>query len=88
MSTIKAIIAEYGTAEIPLERICERYLGIGTKVAKERAAAATLPLPAYKTARNAPAKGTLRQYKMAGERLKEVFAEFAPDEIKAVHVQE
>jgi len=25
---------------------------------------------------------------MAGERLKEVFAEFAPDEIKAVHVQE
>jgi hypothetical protein len=36
----------------------------------------------------APAKGTLRQYKMAGERLKEVFAEFAPDEIKAVHVQE
>ena len=37
---------------------------------------------------NAPAKGTLRQYKMAGERLKEVFAEFAPDEIKAVHVQE
>ena len=37
-----------------LERICERYLGIGTKVAKERAASATLPLPAYKTARNAP----------------------------------
>lgn len=54
MSTLKALIAEYGTAEIPLERICERYLGIGEKVAKERAAAATLPLPAYKTARNAP----------------------------------
>lgn len=54
MSTLNAIIAEYGTAEIPLERICERYLGIGVKVAKERAASSTLPLPAYKTARNAP----------------------------------
>ena len=54
MSTLKALIAEYGTAEIPLERICERYLGIGIKVAKERAASAGLPLPAYKTARNAP----------------------------------
>lgn len=54
MSTIKTLVAEYGTAEIPLEQICERYLGIGIKVAKERAASAGLPLPAYKTARNAP----------------------------------
>ena len=54
MSTIKAIIAEYGTAEIPLERICERYMGMGIEVAKERAAAAKLPCPAYKTAPKAP----------------------------------
>lgn len=35
-----------------------------------------------------PSANTMKQYRMAGERLKEVFAEFAPEEIKASHVQQ
>lgn len=54
MSTIKLLIAEYGTAEIPLEAICERYMGLSLKVAKERAAQHALPIPAYRTAPKAP----------------------------------
>ena len=54
MTTIKSLCAEYGTTEIPMDAICERYLGLSVKVAKERAARAELPLPAYRTAPRAP----------------------------------
>lgn len=53
-TTIKLLIAEYGTAEIPLDAICERYMGLSLKVAKERAAGCALPIPAYRTAPKAP----------------------------------
>ena len=51
--TIDRLVKEYGTGELLLEGICERYFGIGYKLAAERATSLDLPVPAYKTARNA-----------------------------------
>ena len=48
MSTTRHLIAEFGTREIPLAQLCDRYLGISYKVARERAALATLPVPTYR----------------------------------------
>jgi len=54
MTTLESLLSEYGGNEIPVEQICERYFGLSLKVAKERAALATLPIPAYRTAPKAP----------------------------------
>ena len=54
VSTIKLLITEYGTSEIPLAAICERYMGLCERVAKDRAAQHALPIPAYRTAPKAP----------------------------------
>ena len=71
---------------MPRQHLSQSARARGSRAVIDSALDAHAKMP---TARGkAPAKGTLRQYKMAGERLKEVFAEFAPDEIKAVHVQE
>ena len=41
-------MAEFKTAEIPLEKICEKYFNLDIKTASERAAKSKLPVPAYR----------------------------------------
>lgn len=48
ISTFFALMAEYGTAEIPLEDVCEKFFGLNIKMAKNRAARQQLPITAYR----------------------------------------
>ena len=50
MNTTFLLMAEYGTAVIPLEIVAERYLGLDTRAAKARAKHGELPFPAYRDA--------------------------------------
>jgi len=47
-STYFGLLAEFGTAEIPLEGIAGKYFGLDEREAKRRAAMRSLPLPAYR----------------------------------------
>lgn len=47
MNTYFGLLAEYGTAEIPLERCCGVF-GLSDAEAKRRAALSDLPVPAYR----------------------------------------
>ncbi len=47
MNTFFALLAEYGTAQIPLER-CVSLFGIDTKEAAKRAALQRLPVPVFR----------------------------------------
>ena len=46
--TYFGLLAEFGEAEIPLERVCEKYFGLSTNKAKRRACLQQLPVPAYR----------------------------------------
>ena len=46
--TYFGLLAEFGEAEIPLERICEKYFGLSVAKAKRRACLQQLPIPAYR----------------------------------------
>lgn len=48
ISTFFALMAEFGTAEIPLESISDKFFGLNPKMAKNRAAKAQLPIAAYR----------------------------------------
>ena len=48
-STYFGLLAEFGEAEIPLDRICEEYFGLSVAKAKRRACLQQLPIPAYRT---------------------------------------
>ena len=48
VSTFFALLAEFGTAEIELERVCKKYFGLDTDKAKARAARQQLPVPAHR----------------------------------------
>lgn len=48
MNTFFALMAEYETAEIPLERICQKYFGLEKEEASKRAGRGRLPVPAYR----------------------------------------
>jgi hypothetical protein len=63
--TTKALIEEWGARDIPLEAICERYFGIGPRVARERAAAAALPIPAYRANRSQKSPWLIRASDLA-----------------------
>lgn len=41
-------MSEFETADIPLERVAEKYLGLDRREAYSRAKAGTLPFPAYR----------------------------------------
>lgn len=43
-STYFALLAEFGTAQIPLEAMCERYFGLSPDKAKAKAARGELPV--------------------------------------------
>jgi len=47
-STFFALMAEFGTAEIELEKVCKKYFGLEERKAKQRAASCELPVPAYR----------------------------------------
>ena len=46
--TYFGLLAEFGTAEIPLEKVCEKYFGLSVTKAKRRAGMQQLPIPAYR----------------------------------------
>lgn len=48
MNTVFLLLAEFGQADVPLELVAERYLGLGKREAFQRATARKLPLPAYR----------------------------------------
>lgn len=52
MNTLFALMAEFETADIPLEKICEKYFGLSYKTAQSRAATQQLPIPVYKAGSN------------------------------------
>lgn len=47
-STYFALLAEFGTAEIELARVCSKYFGLAEPEAKRRAARQKLPVPAHR----------------------------------------
>ena len=46
--TYFSLLAEFGEAEIPLQRVCEKYFGLSVSKAKRRACLQQLPIPAYR----------------------------------------
>lgn len=48
METSFALLARFGTPLIPLEKICEEFLGLKAKTAESKAKACTLPFPTLK----------------------------------------
>lgn len=48
VSTMFLLMAEFGQADVPLEVVAERYLGLGRREAFQRATACKLPFPAYR----------------------------------------
>lgn len=48
MNTMFLLMAEYGMADIPLELLAKKYLGIDPAMAKRQAATQNLPLPCYR----------------------------------------
>lgn len=48
MNTIFLLLAQYETAEIPLERCCEDFFGVSKERAVSLALRQALPVPAYK----------------------------------------
>ena len=49
MNTAFLLLAEYGQTDIPLETVADKYLGLSSTEAKNRAARCALPFPAYRT---------------------------------------
>lgn len=50
LSTVFLLMAEFGQADVPLDVVASKYLGLSDKEAKQRAVARRLPLPAYRGA--------------------------------------
>lgn len=48
ISTFFALMAEFGTSEIPLEDVCEKFFGLKPDMAKKRASRQQLPVTAYR----------------------------------------
>lgn len=48
MNTLFLLLAEFEEADVPLDRVAEKYFGLGPDKAKRMAAARTFPVPAYR----------------------------------------
>lgn len=48
MNTLFLLMAEYGAADIPLEKVAPKYFGIESKKANQKAALQQLPVPVYR----------------------------------------
>ena len=47
-STFFSLMAEFGSAQIPLDDMCEKYFNLSSAVAKREAAKQSLPVPVLK----------------------------------------
>ncbi|MBY0368250.1 hypothetical protein CDN99_15160 [Roseateles aquatilis] len=52
MITSLALMSIYGAPAVPLERICEEYLGLSRNEAMRKAAVGELPLPVFRLAKS------------------------------------
>lgn len=50
MNTMFLLMAEYGTATVPLGQVCEKYFGLKPATAEKRAAMGGLPIPTFRAA--------------------------------------
>lgn len=48
MNTVFLLMAEFGTADIPLETVAKKYLNLDASQAKRQASVQSLPLPCYR----------------------------------------
>ena len=48
MNTVFLLLAEFGQADVPVETVCSRYLGLDERQAKRQASLASLPFPVYR----------------------------------------
>ena len=48
MNTVFLLMAEFGMADIPLEKVATKYLGLDIRQCKRAAAMQQLPLPCYR----------------------------------------
>jgi hypothetical protein len=48
VKTFQTLLLEFGSADIPLEKVAEKYFGLEVPVAKKRAALDRLPIKAYR----------------------------------------
>jgi len=48
MKTTFALLARFGSPLVPLDKICEEFLGLKSKTAENQAKACTLPFPTLK----------------------------------------
>lgn len=60
MNTIFLMMAEFGTTDVPLEAVANKYLGLDMKTAKMRAARGELPFPAYRASSSQKAPWVVR----------------------------
>lgn len=51
MNTVLLLLAEHGTAHLPLEKVGECYLGVGKDDAYRKAVSGALPFAAFKLGR-------------------------------------
>ncbi len=47
-STYFSLMAEFGSAQIPLGQMCEKYFNVSPAIAKRKAAVQSLPIPVIK----------------------------------------
>jgi hypothetical protein len=50
MNTMFLLMAEYGSATVPLSQVCEKYFGLKSATAEKRAAMGDLPIPTFRAA--------------------------------------
>lgn len=50
MNTMFLLMAEYGSATVTLEQVCEKYFGMKPATAEKRAALGALPIPTFRAA--------------------------------------
>lgn len=48
VSTFFGLLAEFGTVEVPLEKVCDKYFGLSIDKAKARAQIHKLPVAAHR----------------------------------------
>lgn len=48
MNTIFLLLAEFNTAQIPLEQVCDKYLKLSPKTAARKASLQQLPFPVFR----------------------------------------
>jgi len=77
-STFFILVAEFGTIDIPLEKICTKYFGLGIEKAKREACLNRLPVPAYRASESQKAPWLINA-KVLADHLDKVTAKAAEE---------